>query len=165
MEARGTLIFFCGKMGAGKTSMSRKIAQEKNAVLLSEDVWLAQLYPGQIASFKDYLGFSRQMRPLVRDLAQDVLRTGTNLVMDFPGNTVSQRAWFTDLCCEIHCPHEMIYLAASDDVCLQHIAKRRQEQPERAAMDTPETFIQVTAYFEEPAESEQLNIRKIAVGQ
>lgn len=34
---QGILTFFCGKMGAGKSTQSRKLAQEINAVLLSED--------------------------------------------------------------------------------------------------------------------------------
>jgi adenylylsulfate kinase-like enzyme len=33
----GKLIFFCGKMGAGKSTKASEIAQESNAVLLSED--------------------------------------------------------------------------------------------------------------------------------
>jgi shikimate kinase len=36
-----TGTFFCGKMGAGKTTLSRSIARERKAVLISEDEWLA----------------------------------------------------------------------------------------------------------------------------
>ena len=50
------------------------------------------------------------------------------------------------------------YLNVSDDVCLQQIAKRRIEQPERAKFDTPEVFAEVTQYFEEPSEAEGLEI-------
>jgi len=41
----GKLIFFCGKMGAGKSTKSKEFASESNAVLLSEDEWLSILYP------------------------------------------------------------------------------------------------------------------------
>ena len=34
---KGTLTFFCGKMGSGKSTKAREIAQKNNAVLLSED--------------------------------------------------------------------------------------------------------------------------------
>ena len=33
----GVLIFFCAKMGAGKSTKSKELALENNAVLLSED--------------------------------------------------------------------------------------------------------------------------------
>ena len=163
MANQGVLTFFCGKMGAGKTTMSKRIAAEQNAVLLSEDDWLAQLYPGQIQSFDDYLNHSRQIRPLARQLVMDILLTGSNVVMDFPANTVRQRSWFKNLCAEAGCAHEMIYLVATDETCLQHLATRRQEQPERSAFDTAEVFLQVTRYFEEPEVSEELNIRQLTL--
>ena len=55
----GTLTFFTGKMGAGKTTRSKQLAAAQNAVLLSEDEWLAALYPGQISSLDDYLSVLR----------------------------------------------------------------------------------------------------------
>ncbi|WP_436938320.1 hypothetical protein [Staphylococcus xylosus] len=41
----GTLYFCTGKMGAGKSTISKKIASDKNAILLSEDEILEQFYP------------------------------------------------------------------------------------------------------------------------
>ncbi|WP_145974153.1 AAA family ATPase, partial [Thalassobacter stenotrophicus] len=40
----GTLIFFCGKMGAGKSTLAKRLAEEKGAVLISEDDLLSKLY-------------------------------------------------------------------------------------------------------------------------
>tara|TARA_B100000965_G_scaffold319514_1_gene280437 strand:+ start:1334 stop:1525 length:192 start_codon:yes stop_codon:yes gene_type:complete len=48
----------------------------------------------------------------------------------------------------------MIYLEASDDLCLARIARRAEEQPERTAFGTPEVFRHVTQYFEEPGRDE-----------
>lgn len=150
-------------MGAGKTTYSLKEAEKKNAVLLSEDLWLSQIYPNQIKNFDDYIKHSRQIRPLVKNLVKDILHTGTNVVMDFPANTTSQRKWFIGLCTEVQSAHEMIYLEASDEICLKHLAKRRQEQPERAAFDTKEVFMQVTQLFQVPQDTELLNVRKIQI--
>ena len=44
----GTLIFFCGKMGAGKSTLARKVAEEKGAVLIREDDLLSKLYAEKI---------------------------------------------------------------------------------------------------------------------
>ncbi|MFN7696044.1 MAG: AAA family ATPase, partial [Burkholderiales bacterium] len=38
-----TLHFFCGKAGAGKSTLAARIAQETGAVLISEDVWMTRL--------------------------------------------------------------------------------------------------------------------------
>jgi adenylate kinase family enzyme len=161
MKENGTLIFFCGKMGAGKTTKSKQVAHDQNAVLISEDEWLELLYPGQITTFDDYLKFSRQLKPLVTSHVQNILRTGTDVVMDFPANTVSQRKWFKTLYTEINALHELIYINISDEICLNQIAQRRVEQPERALFDTEEVFHHVTKFFEEPGEDEGFNIRRI----
>lgn len=161
MKSTGTLFFFCGKMGAGKTTKSKQIAQDNNAVLISEDEWLESLYPGQIKTFNDYLEFSGKLKPLITSHVQNILCTGTDVVMDFPANTVSQRKWFKNIFTEINAPHELIFLNISDEICLEHIAQRRIEQPERTSFDTEEVFYHVTGFFQEPGAEEGFNIKRI----
>ncbi|MBI1424759.1 MAG: AAA family ATPase [Gammaproteobacteria bacterium] len=154
----GTLILFSGKMGAGKSTKSRQVSQERNAVLISEDEWLSRLYPNKITSFDDYLHYSSLLKPLVKSHVLAILKTGTSVVMDFPANTVNQRKWFKELITEAAAPNELIYLNVSNDVCLRQIAKRRLEQPERASYDTESMFIEVTRHFQEPEKSEGFNL-------
>ena len=151
---QSSLIFFCGKMGAGKSTKSKSVATERNAVLISEDEWLSKLYPDQIKSFDDYIKFAGLLRPLIKAHVQNILRTGTNVVMDFPANTKRQREWFTRLSVEVEAKSELIYLKVNNELCLKQIAQRSIEQPSRAAFDTEEMFYHVTQYFEEPAPSE-----------
>lgn len=157
----GMLTFFCGKMGAGKTTRALELAQAGNIVLLSEDEWLKSLYPGEVTSIESYVKCSTRLKPLVKGLVQSVLSTGTDVVMDFPANTVSQRKWFKSIYSEISAPHQLIYIEASDNVCLYQIRKRRIEQPQRAATDTEEVFREITRYFVEPAEAEGFDIKKV----
>ena len=158
MKKLGTLYFFCGKMGAGKTTKSKQLAIDKHAVLLSEDEWLTSLYPNQIASFEDYLKLSAQLKPLVKKHVQNILSVGTDVVMDFPANTQKLRKWFLDMASEVNASHQLIFLNLNNEQCLRQVAQRRNEQPERAAFDTETVFIQVTKFFEAPEASEGLNI-------
>ncbi|MCP8970692.1 AAA family ATPase [Ectobacillus ponti] len=161
MKQLGTLYFFCGKMGAGKSTASKQLAMEKQAVLLSEDEWISSLYPDQVASFEDYLKFSAQLKPLVKKHVQSILRAGTDVVMDFPANTQKLRKWFLDIASEVHASHQLIFLNLSNEQCLRQIAKRRKEQPERAAFDTEAVFIHVTGFFEAPEASEGFNMLEL----
>lgn len=160
-KEKGTLIFFCGKMGAGKTTKSKQVTRQRKAVLISEDEWLESLYPGQIATFDDYLKFSRRLKPLVASHVQNILSAGADVVMDFPANTISQRKWFKTIYSGANAPHELIYLDVTDETCLKRIAQRRIEQPERASFDTEEVFHHVTSFFEEPSAEEGFNIIRI----
>jgi len=154
----GTLYFFCGKMGAGKSTRSRLVATEEKAVLISEDEWLSMLYPDQINTFDDYRRYSARLKPLVFSHVENLLRMGSNVVLDFPANTVGQRKWFSELVKTAGATGKLIYIKASDEICLKQIAIRRTEQPERAKFDTESVFNEVTRFFEEPGDSEGLDV-------
>ncbi len=158
---KGMLIFFCGKMGAGKSTESVDIAKKKNAVLLSEDEWLMSLYPKKISSLDNYIEYSNQIKPPIKKLVQSILVAGANVVMDFPANTISQRDWFRSIFSEVEAFHELVYIDLPDEICLTQIAKRRSQQPERATTDTKEMFEKVSQYFVEPRPDEGFNIIKV----
>ena len=158
MEERGTLVFFCGKMGAGKTTEAKRLVQELSAVLLSEDEWLAKLFPEEINDFEDYIKYSRRLKSILLHHIQGLLKMGTSVVLDFPGNTKKQRQWFKTILADSEVTHQLIYLDVPDEVCLKRLSIRREEQPERAKFDTEEVFKQVTAYSEAPTEDEDFNV-------
>ena len=157
MTHPGKLFFLCGKMGAGKSTWSVKLANQENAVLISEDEWLARHYPEQIHDFADYLKYAKQIKPFIYAHIVQILGAGANVVMDFPANTKRQRQWFVKLCNDHGFEHQMAYVDCSDAQCLQHIEKRRLENPERAKFDTKEIFYQVSQYFEPPEDAEEIN--------
>lgn len=161
MTKYGTLYFFAGKMGAGKSTKAKRIAKENNTVLISEDEWLETLYPTQIHSFEHYLKYSNQIKPLIKSHVQSILKTGTDVVMDFPGNTVEQRRWLVEISSDIQTSHQLIFLNLSDDQCIQQIKKRRYEDPSREHFDTIEMFNHVSKFFKAPSENEGLNIKEL----
>lgn len=157
----GKLIFFVGKMGAGKSTKALKIARKRNAVLISEDEWLESVYPNKILSLDDYIKYSNRLKPQIKRLTQSILLTGTDVVMDYPANTISQREWFRSIFVEIEAPHDLLYIDPSNNDCLKQIEKRRMEQPERSKTDTKEMFEAVTKYFVEPQAAEGFNIIRV----
>lgn len=70
-------------MGAGKSTHSLQLAQEITAVHLNEDEWLTALYPDQISNFEEYLKFASRIKPLLSKHIQQILTSGTDVVLDF----------------------------------------------------------------------------------
>lgn len=157
----GTLHFFCGKMGAGKSTKAKALANENKGVLISEDKWLAALYPDQIHTFDDYREYSAKLKPLIARHVKELLLCGTNVVLDFPANTEKQRQCFSELSKSAGIVGNLVYLRASDETCLNQIAIRRTEQPAREKFDTEEMFREVTSYFQEPGEDEGFIVQVI----
>jgi hypothetical protein len=109
-------------------------------------------------SLDSYIEYSKLIKPQIKKLAQSILSTGTDVVMDFPANTISQRDWFRDIFSEIKAIHNLVYIELGNEDCLRKIEKRRNEQAERAETDTLEVFEQVTKFFVEPKSSEGFNL-------
>jgi predicted kinase len=160
MKIETELHFFCGKAAAGKSTMSKQLASEKNAILISEDLWLTKLYPEEINELPDYVRYSGRLKSAIFDHVANILKQGSSVVLDFPGNTIEQRLWFKSLIEEVGCMHVLHYIVASDSLCKQQLHKRNQDLPEGNAPVTDEFFDLVTSFFQEPSESEGFNIKK-----
>lgn len=158
---KGKLIFFTGKMGAGKTTLAKTIAEEPNTIYISEDEILSSFYPDSIHSIEDYITYSKRIKPYVERLVKRLTDNGLTVVMDFPGNTFKQRKWFQILIDLCNVDSTLKYLDVSDEVCIQQIVKRKIEEPERHAFDNEEMFHKITAYFQEPTEEEGFHIEII----
>jgi predicted kinase len=48
-----TLHLLCGKIAAGRSTLAAELAQQPDTVVVSEDFWLARLYPGEILTIED----------------------------------------------------------------------------------------------------------------
>jgi predicted kinase len=160
MTTRPTLHFFCGKAGAGKSTVASRLAKEAGAVLISEDVWLIRLFGDQMKSFDDYLRVSKKLKAVIGPLTVDLLTTGQSVVLDFQANTRSGRSWYRSVFEEAGANHVLHFLNTSDAACLERIAKRNVERPEGSHHLTEEDFVYVSSYFQEPEQSEGFNVKR-----
>jgi predicted kinase len=159
MSPGPTLHFFCGKAGAGKTTIATRLALDRNAILISEDIWLMRLFGDQMKTFDDYIRFSMKLRMVVGPLAVDLLRAGQSVVLDFQANTKAGRSWFRSVFEQAGAAHVLHFVSASDESCLARIARRNVERPEGSHHLTEEDFVHVSSFFQTPEETEGFNVR------
>jgi predicted kinase len=157
-EAAATLYFMCGKMAAGKTTLSKELARQHDAVLLNQDDWLSALYPNEILNIADYVRCSTLLRDALTPLIVDLLTRGTSVVLDHPGNTRKQRQWFRDLFERANVRHELHFIDVSDDICKRQLKQRSAALPAGSAWTTDAEFDAITAYFQAPADDENFNV-------
>ncbi|WP_427912950.1 AAA family ATPase [Ramlibacter sp. MMS24-I3-19] len=157
---RACLHFFCGKAGAGKTTLARSVAASEDGFLTSEDVWLTRLYGDQMQTFEDYRRFSLRLRTVVEPLSVELLRAGRNVVLDFPANTKAARSWFRALIDQSGAAHVLHVVDSSDATCLERIGQRNLARPEGSHHLTPEQFAYIFTFFETPAADEAFEVMK-----
>lgn len=158
---RGTLHLFCGKMGSGKSTLASKLAADADCVLLSEDVWLADLYPNLIKTVADYHRYSTRIKPKIQDIVHILLSKNIDVVMDFPANTKQQRRWLLALAQSCDAAHVLYYLDVPDHICLERIKLRAEKDPSRRATDTEDMYWSMTEFFALPHHDEGLIIQVI----
>jgi predicted kinase len=158
MRREPKLVFFCGKMAAGKSTLARTLAEGEGTILIEQDAWLDRLYPGEIATLADFARCSRRLREALTPHVVQVLGMGLTVILDFPGNTRAQRAWFRELSETAGVPHELHYVDTHDDVCKRQLRTRSAHLPPGTPWTTEAEFEAVTAYFEPPAPDEGFNV-------
>ena len=152
------LHLLCGKLASGKSTLSRALAARHAAIVLSEDHWLARLYPGQISSVADYVRHARQIREVLGPLVIDILKAGAHVVLDFPANTLADRKWLSHLADVAGAQHCVHYLEVEDAVCRERLrARNALGEHDFAASDAE--FDLITSYFRAPEAAEGLEVQ------
>ncbi|MFL1492495.1 AAA family ATPase [Pseudomonas antarctica] len=152
-----TLHLLCGKIASGKSTLAKTLAAEHAAVVLSEDHWLAQLYPGEILSVADYLRCAQRVRGVLGPLVSNLLQSGVNVVLDFPANTLANRKWLLGLAQTAQVPHRLHYLELDDAACRARLhARNALGEHDFAATDAE--FDLIPRHFCVPSEAEGLVI-------
>jgi predicted kinase len=123
-----TLYCIYGNIAAGKTTLARKLAAEHGAVLLCEDEWLVRL-EAEIETFDDFRNHARRLRAAIGPHVVELLRLGVPVVLDFPANTVNDRAWIRSLFEAADAAHELHVIEAPVDLCKARLRARNEAKP------------------------------------
>ncbi|HET6367082.1 MAG TPA: ATP-binding protein [Pseudomonadales bacterium] len=158
MSTAAKLMFLCGKMAAGKSTLARELAERENAVLLEQDEFLDSLYPGEITDIAGFVKCSSRLKNALEPHVGALLAKGMSVVLDFPGNTQAQRTWFRGVVERANVEHELHFIEASDAVCKRQLKDRSRNLPPGTPWTTEAEFEAITAYFQPPSGDEGFNV-------
>ena len=154
----GKLLFLCGKMAAGKSTLARELAAREHAMLFVQDEWLDALYPNGVTNVATYLEYSGRINRVLAPYVVDLLARGVSVVVDFPGNTRNQRAWFREIIERAGAAHELHVLETPDEICRAQLKARSAHLPPGTPWTSDADFELISSHFRAPAEDERFNI-------
>ena len=158
MSTSAKLIFVCGKMAAGKSTLARDLADRENAALLVQDDFLDALFPGEITDIHAFVErYSRLKKALTPHICA-VLSKGMSVVLDFAAATKAQREWFRELTESTNVAHELHFVDASDALCKSQLRNRSKRLPAGTPWTRDADFETINAYFQPPTEDERFNV-------
>ena len=152
-----TLHLVCGKIAAGKSTLTAHLAQNPGTLVVAEDHWLARLYPGEQTCLADYARNAARLRDAMGPHIVALLRLGISVVLDFPANTVASRAWMRTLFEAAGVAHQLHVLDVPDGICKDRLRRRNAEGTHDFTV-TDVDFDLFTRYFVPPAPEEGFNL-------
>ena len=161
IERPATLHLFWGKIGSGKSTLAAQLADDPSTVLISEDHFLANLFPGEIVTPKDYARRSDRLRRTIGPHIVELLRNGVSVALDFQANTTAVRAWMRHLIKEAACSHQLHLLQTPDAICRERLAARNDSGLHPYHVSDAD-FDLFNSYIVAPAPNEGFNIVKHA---
>jgi predicted kinase len=147
----------CGKIAAGKTTLSSRLGEAEKTIVISEDRWIDQLYRSELRTLGDYFERSARLRATLGPHVVALLRAGVSVVLDFHANTVDSRRWMRSLFEEAGASHQLHFLDVPDDICRARMHARRASGGDGVS---DAEFDHVTSFFVAPDASEGFDVIK-----
>lgn len=157
LSVPAVLHMLCGKIGSGKSTLTKRLAAEPKTVLISEDEWLARLYPNEIHTIADYVRCASRLHDAMAGHISALLAAGASVVLDFPSNTTTTRSWARGVFEKAGVAHRLHYLEVPDEVCKARL-RARNLSGEHPFETTDAEFDEITSHFVAPSAKEGYNI-------
>lgn len=155
-DAQPMLHMMCGKIAAGKSTLTARLAAE-GAVVIAEDDWLSALFADRMQDVADYVRCSARLRDAMGPHVAALLRAGVTVALDFPANTRDSRAWMRGIIDAAGCAHALHFLDVPDAVCLERL-RARNAGGAHAFAATEAQFHRITRHFVPPAAEEGFTV-------
>lgn len=151
-----TLYLVCGKIAAGKSTLTRQLAERPATLLIALDDWMSTLYPTEVRTIEDFSRLTTRLREVMGPHIVTILRNNVSVALDFPANTVKWRDWMRTIFTAADAPHELHVLDPSDAVCKERLRLRNASGTHQYQIDEA-TYDLFTSYFVLPAPEEGFN--------
>jgi predicted kinase len=123
MKPKGIVIIPDGKICSGKSTYSRKISDERGAVLLIVDEALLRVF-GETPDMEKIGDSYMKLAGYVMELAAQFAEAGHSVVLEAGFMGKEDRDWFRSFFTNRRVPVEWHYLEVSDETQRKNIAKR-----------------------------------------
>jgi predicted kinase len=155
------LVYIIGGLpGAGKTTYSKKLADDNNAIVLSTDVWMSDLFwmdhtPG--ADAKWALERSSRCEKRMLQTCIDLAKVGTSTILDIGFVNLKWRLRTYNTLDEAQVPFEVHFLEVDRDTRWERVKRRNSEKGETFSFEVTEEMLDFMDKVYDPITAEEMS--------
>lgn len=152
----GRVHLLYGVAGSGKTSRARELCAGGRAVRFTLDEWMIRLYPDLDFASSDYGVRAEEVKDLIWSVAEQVLHSGTDVVLDWNSWSRQRRAWAIQRAQAVGAEVHLHWLRTPVEEASGRAARRARAATLYAHRITREDNEHLNTLMEPPSESEGL---------
>ena len=149
------LILISGFVGAGKTTLAKKLEKQYQAIRFSTDDWMIELFGFDGDFGEEYRNKKRIVKEFIWGIAKQVLESGVNVVLDFGFWSWKERTLFRKRAGQIGVEFELYFIDVPLDQLRKQIKIRNKKLPKGTFHITEKWFDSWIPRFEPPSEKEK----------
>ncbi len=120
----------CGLPGSGKTTLAKKLEQERGALRLCADEWIVALYGDDIARDRDKLYAVRDLVEAMQfDLAEKMIIRGLDVILENGFWSRKERLTLREKMAGLGAETELIFLDIPRDILWSRLESRNRNLP------------------------------------
>ncbi len=123
-----TLFLIHGFIGSGKTTFSRQLALQENAVRFSPDEWMDHFY-GNNPPQELFADYDRRNKDMIWSMAAEFLKRGQNVILDYGFWQRASRDAYKDCAKQLGVKCVLYALESDYETCKQRALKRTADMP------------------------------------
>jgi predicted kinase len=154
-----TVYLICGFIGAGKTTFSKKLAEETGAVRITKDEWLIHIF-GNSPLIDHYDEYNSRIIEIATNMAFEFVARGVDVIIDEGFWPKAQRAEIVKRV-ESAGAKPVVYYVESPVELMRARTIKRSKNPTKDSFEiSEEMFNSYLQYWQAPDESEDVIVIK-----
>lgn len=159
-DRKATVYLICGFIGAGKTTFSKKLAEETGAIRVTKDEWMVKIFGNKAPNREDFSVLDTNVANLAIKFALELAGRGVDVILDEGYWVRSQRDELKERIEQIGARWVLYYVETPMEEMKERVVNRTINPGKESFEISEEMFDSYVKYWQPPTTDEGFVLAK-----